>query len=463
MEEAVDVVVVGGGNAGICAAIAAREEGASVTVFERAPEHMRGGNSRHTRDIRHIHAAPDRYVTGTYSAEELLDDLKRVTNGGGNPELSELVVRESESLPRWLGTRGVRWQQSLHGTLHLSRTNRFMLGGGRAMLNALYRTASELGVAFRYETAVESIDASEPAMVRLATSGVGGHGHVSALAAVFSAGGFEANLQWLSKYRGKGALNYIVRGTPYNDGLILRRLLDLGSRQAGCPANFHGTAVDARAPAFDGGIVTRLDSIPFGIVLNTNAERFYDEGEELWPKRYAIWGGVIAEQPDQIAYSIFDSKSAGLFLPSVFPAYSADTVEELAVKLGLPARKARLTVEAYNRCVPASGTFDPSRLDGLATRGLEPPKSNWACALDTPPYSAYPLRPGITFTYLGVEVNEHAQIIRTDGRAFPHMFAAGELMAGNILSQGYLAGFGLTIGAVFGRIAGKEAAARALT
>jgi tricarballylate dehydrogenase len=354
-----------------------------------------------------------------------------------------------------------------------------MLGGGRAMLNSLYRTAEALGVSFRYETAVDGIDAGDGPAVRLATvpggqpvpggkpgpgQDGGERGSVTARAAVFSAGGFEANLKWLSEYRGAGAENYIVRGTPYNDGLVLRRLLDLGCRSAGNPANFHGTAVDARAPAFDGGIVTRLDSVPFGVVVNSEAERFYDEGEELWPKRYAIWGGMIGEQPGQIAYSIFDSKSVGLFMPSVYPAYSAPTLEELAGQLGLPAEKLRKTVEGFNQSVPETGTFDPSRLDGLSTSDLQPPKTNWARALDTPPYLAYPLRPGITFTYLGVEVTGRAQIVRdADGQPFPRLFAAGELMAGNILSQGYLAGFGLTIGAVFGRIAGKEAAARALS
>ena len=454
--------MVGGGNAGICAAIAAREAGASVIVLERSPGHMRGGNSRHTRDIRHVHYGPDQYVTGTYPADELLDDLDRVTHGGGNARLSQITAEQSESLPGWMSERGVRWQHALHGTLHLSRTNRFMLGGGRAMLNSLYRTAESLGVSVRYQATVEEIEASD-GPVRLAVDHDGERGQVTALAAIFSAGGFEANLGWLSQYRGDGALNYIVRGTPYNDGLILRRLLDLGSRPAGNPANFHGTAVDARAPAFDGGIVTRLDSVPFGIVVNTEAERFYDEGEDLWPKRYAIWGGMIGEQPGQIAYSLLDSKSDGLFMPSVYPAYSAPTWEELAGQLGLPPEKVRKTVEAYNQAAPETGTFDPSRLDGLASSGLEPPKTNWARTLDTPPYRAYPLRPGITFTYLGVEVTEQARIVGDDGQARPNLFAAGELMAGNILSQGYLAGFGLTIGAVFGQIAGKEAAAHALS
>jgi tricarballylate dehydrogenase len=461
LAEAAGVVVVGGGNAGICAAIAAQEAGAAVTLLERGPRHMRGGNSRHTRDIRHAHGGPDQYVTGSYTSAELLDDLIKVTKGGGDRGLSELVTRESASLPAWLTAHGVRWQRALRGTLQLSRTNRFMLGGGTAMLNSLYRAAEALGVQVRYDASVEDIHPGTPH--HLVVESDGARQALSARAVVFAAGGFEANLDWLAESWGPAAHNFVVRGTPHNDGRVLRALLDLGAQQAGDPAQFHGTAVDARAPAFDGGIVTRLDSVPFGIVVNREGERFYDEGEELWPKRYAIWGAMIGKQPGQIAYSIFDQKSAGLFLPSIFPAVTAGSLEELAGRLDLPAERLVKTADAYNLATPDADQekFDPGRLDGLATRDLEPPKTNWARPLDTPPYQAYPLRPGITFTYLGVRVDDRAQILRPDGRALTGCFAAGELMAGNILSQGYLAGFGLTIGGVFGRIAGQEAAAHA--
>jgi tricarballylate dehydrogenase len=424
---------------------------------------MRGGNSRHTRDIRHAHNGPDRYVTGSYSPAELLDDLTKVTKGGGDRGLSELVSKESASLPAWLTAHGVRWQRALHGTLHLSRTNRFMLGGGTAMLNSLYRAAEALGVRVRYEASVTEVHPAGEGPHQLVVTANGERHTVSGRAVVFAAGGFEANLDWLAESWGPAAHNFVVRGTPYNDGRILRALLDLGAQEAGDPAQFHGTAVDARAPAFDGGIVTRLDSVPFGIVVNRAGERFYDEGEELWPKRYAIWGAMIGKQPGQIAYSIFDQKSAGLFLPSVFPAVTAASLEELARQLNLPVGPLVKTVNAYNRAIAGGDQekFDPGRLDGLATRGLEPPKTNWGRPLDTPPYAAYPLRPGITFTYLGVRVDERARIARAGGGAFPGLFAAGELMAGNILSQGYLAGLGLTIGGVFGRIAGREAAVSA--
>ena len=256
---------------------------------------------------------------------------------------------------------------------------------------------------------------------------------------------------------GDAADNFVIRGTKYNQGLMLEQLLEHGGKPVGNPREFHAVAVDARAPKFDGGIVTRLDSVPFGIVVNREARRFYDEGEDFWPKRYAIWGGLIARQPDQIAYSIGDAPAMGRFMPSVFPAVQAGSLRELAATLGLDAAALTATVDAFNRSVRA-GSFDASRLDDCRTEGLTPPKSHWATPLDRPPFWAYPLRPGITFTYLGVAVNEGARLIMKDDRPSPNIFAAGEMMAGNILGRGYLAGFGLTIGTVFGRIAGREAA-----
>ena len=241
---------------------------------------------------------------------------------------------------------------------------------------------------------------------------------------------------------------------------MLADLLEHGARAVGNPREFHAVALDARAPKFDGGIVTRLDSVPFGIVVNRDAQRFYDEGEDFWPKRYAIWGGLIARQPDQIAYSIVDAKAMGKFMPSVFPPIEAPSIGDLAAALGLDPAAVAATVDEFNRAV-RPGTFDPAALDDCRTEGLDPPKSHWALPLDSPPFYAYPLRPGITFTYLGVMVNERAQVIMDDGRPAPNIFAAGEVMAGNILGRGYLAGFGLTIGSVFGRIAGREAARRA--
>ena len=224
-------------------------------------------------------------------------------------------------------------------------------------------------------------------------------------------------------------------------------------------------AIDARAPRFDGGIATRLDSIPFSIVVNAHGERFYDEGEELWPKRYAIWGRNIAGQPGQIAYSIWDSAVSHLFLPPMYGPVTAGDVAGVASALGLAPDAVTATVAGYNKAVAAAGfdpvRFDPARLDGCATAGLDPPKSNWARPVDTPPFYGIAMRPGITFTYMGVSVTREARVRTTDGGVFSNLFAAGEIMSGNVLSSGYLAGFGMTIGTVWGRIAGASAAAAA--
>jgi tricarballylate dehydrogenase len=283
---------------------------------------------------------------------------------------------------------------------------------------------------------------------------------VAAKTLVAAAGGFESNIAWLKEAWGPAADNFLIRGTPYNMGRVLRVLLDRGAKRIGDPTQCHAVAIDARAPKFDGGICTRVDCVSLGIVVNKDAQRFYDEGEDFWPKRYAIWGRLVAGQPDQIAYSIIDSKAVGRFMPPVFPPVKAASIGELARSLGLDPAALEETVARFNAAV-RPGTFDHTALDDCATEGLAPAKTHWARPLDTPPYFGYPLRPGITFTYLGVAVNERAQMLLADGRPAANVFAAGEIMAGSILGKGYLAGFGMTIGTVFGRIAGEEAARNA--
>ncbi|HEY3519342.1 MAG TPA: FAD-dependent tricarballylate dehydrogenase TcuA, partial [Gammaproteobacteria bacterium] len=277
---------------------------------------------------------------------------------------------------------------------------------------------------------------------------------------VVAAGGFEANLDWLREAWGDAALNFIVRGTPYNTGTLLRALLDAGAAPVGDPRECHAVAIDGRAPKFDGGIVTRLDCVPLGIVVDRDAVRFYDEGEDAWPKRYAIWGKLVARRRDQVAYCIVDTKARGLFIPSVYPAIEAPSIRELAARLELPAERLEATVDEFNRAVQP-GSFDHTKLDDCRTVGLAPDKTHWARRLDTPPYAAYPLRPGITFTYLGVRVDAQARVLATTGAPFENVYAAGEVMAGNVLRKGYIAGIGMTIGTVFGRIAGESAARHA--
>jgi tricarballylate dehydrogenase len=344
--------------------------------------------------------------------------------------------------------------------LSLGRTNSFFLGGGRAMLNALYRTAEELGVDIVYDAEVRDLNIADGMFLSAALKCNGEHKTASAATLVAAAGGFEANIEWLKEYWGEAADNFLIRGTPYNRGAILKMLLAKGVQEIGDPTQCHAVAIDARAPKFDGGIITRHDSVVFGIVVNKNAERFYDEGEDIWPKRYAIWGRLVAAQPGQIAYIIFDSSVVTRFMPTLFPPIAGDTVAELATKLELDPAKLGKTVADFNAAVQP-GTFDHTILDDCRTEGITPPKTHWARKIDAPPYLAYPVRPGITFTYLGTRVNRESRMLMKDGRPSANMFAAGEIMAGNVLGKGYAAGIGMTIGSVFGRIAGREAAKHA--
>ncbi len=452
-----DVLVVGGGNAALCAAMTAREAGATVLLLETSPKVFRGGNSRHTRNLRYMHNEGNAFLTGPYREEEFYEDLLRVTEGETNEELARFTIVQSNNVGEWMQQHGCMFQPAMRGTLHLSRTNAFFLGGGRALINAYYRTAEKLGVAISYDTMVNDLIIDNGCFSGALVSCQGKEHTVKARAVVLASGGFQANLQWLKEEWGPAAENFIVRGSPYDQGRMLRVMLDKGARQIGDPRQCHAVAIDARAPKYDGGIVTRLDCVSFGIVVNRNCQRFYDEGEDFWPKRYAIWGRLVAKQPDQIAYSIIDAKSIDLFMPSVFPPIEADTIGELAEKLGINRDGLEATVKEFNN-TSQPGTFHPGELDDCCTSGLEPKKSHWARPIDTAPFYGYPLRPGITFTYLSLAVNTRAQVLMNNGSVAPNIFAAGEIMSGNILGKGYMAGFGMTIGTVFGRVAGKEAA-----
>jgi tricarballylate dehydrogenase len=454
---ACDVLVLGGGNAALCAALMAREAGASVRVVEWAPRHFRGGNSRHTRNIRSMHDAPADVLTDVYSEDEYWQDLLKVTGGETDEKLARMAIRHTAGCRPWMSKHGVRFQPALGGTLHVSRTNAFFLGGGKALMNAYYRSAQALGIEVSYDTEVVDL-ALDGATFRSATVVCNGvEEKIEAKAVVIACGGFESNLEWLREAWGPPADNFIIRGTPYNTGRVLKRLIAKGAKTIGDPTQGHCVAIDARSPKFDGGIVTRVDCVSLGIVVNKHAQRFYDEGEDFWPKCYAIWGRLVAQQPDQIAYSIIDAKSMGKFMPPVFPPLKAGSLAELAKMLALEPAALEATVRGFNAAV-RPGTFDHTIFDDCATSGLAPAKTHWARRIDTPPFYGYPLRPGITFTYLGVKIDERARMLMDDGTPCPNVFAAGEIMAGNVLGKGYIAGIGMAIGTAFGRVAGEEAA-----
>ena len=454
-----DVIVVGGGNAALCAAIESAKAGCKTLILEAAPKVYRGGNSRHTRNFRCMHRGPLSVLTDAYGEDEYFDDLLRVTGGKTDERLARMIIRQSEQCLPWMQDHGVRFQPSLSGTLSLSRTNAFFLGGGKALVNAYYRTAEALGVAVQYDAQVTHVTIKGDRATGLEVQIGATKKTLAAKAIVLASGGFQGDLDWLARAWGPAAKNFLIRGTPYNRGVVLRDMLDQGAQSVGDPTQCHAVAIDGRAPKFDGGIVTRLDCVPFSVVVNKNGERFYDEGEDVWPKRYAIWGRLVAAQPDQVAYSIIDSRSRDLFMPSVFPPVKADSIASLAEKLALPTERLQDTIDRFNAAC-GSGKFHSTELDGLSTEGLEPPKTNWARKISEPPFYGYALRPGVTFTYLGLKVDETARVLRERAR-FENIWAAGEIMAGSILGQGYLAGFGMTIGTVFGRIAGREAARHA--
>ena len=454
-----DVLVIGGGNAALCAALAARRAGATVRVLERAPRAWRGGNSKYTRNIRCVNVGSD-LMPGGYTDEELAADLEGVTGPGSDAMLTGVAIERSRFAPGWMESNGVRWQPALNGTLQLARTNRFFLGGGKALLNVYYNTAERLGIEVEYEHTVDGLEFDGARCTLVTVDSPEGRYELRPRAVVAAAGGFQADIEWLRRYWGDAVDNFHIRGARQDDGLVLRLLIEAGALVRGNERGFHAIAVDARGPRFEGGIVTRVDSVPFSVMLNRHGERFYDEGEDLWPKRYAVWGRLIATQPDQIAYSIYDSRMAGRFMSTAYRPYQAETVAGLAGPLELDPAVLTAAIDRYNAAV-RPGTFDPTVLDDCHTEGLEPPKSHWALPIDQPPFFAFALRPGITFTYLGVGVDGSARVLRDQGGELENVFAAGEIMAGNILRRGYLAGFGMTIGTVFGRIAGEGAAAHA--
>ena len=458
----VDVLLIGGGNAALCAALMAREAGASVMLLESSPKEWRGGNSQHTRNLRCMHDAPEDVLVDAYTEEEYWQDLLKVTGGNTNEALARLVIRASADCRPWMRKHGVRFQPPLSGALHVARTNAFFMGGGKALVNAYYRSAETLGVHIRYETPVDGVELDGDRFV----AAYSGEERFEARTCVLASGGFESNREWLREAWGQNELgewpadNFLIRGTRFNQGVLLRALLNAGADSIGDPSQSHCVAIDARSPLYDGGICTRIDCVSLGIVVNRNAQRFYDEGEDFWPKRYAIWGRLVAQQAGQIGYSIIDSKAVGRFMPPVFRGAKANTLEELASQLQLPEAQLVETVNRYNAACK-EGTFDHTLLDNCHTENLQPPKTHWARPIDSPPYYGYALRPGITFTYLGLKVNDRAQV-HFGGRPSPNLFTAGEMMAGNVLGKGYTAGVGMSIGTAFGRIAGVEAARASL-
>jgi tricarballylate dehydrogenase len=487
--EAWDVIVVGGGNAALCAALAAREAGASVLLLEKAPEAERGGNSLFTaggfrlahrglEDLRRdvlvdLTEGEARAVeVPPYTEETFFDDLARVTENLTNPDLADTLVRQSRPTVAWMRTQGVRWilifgrQSYKVGDRHQfwGGLSVEAVGGGPGLVQALYERAEKVGVAVRYGTGARRLLVD----TRGAVTGVLGRGpegfeELPARAVVLACGGFEANPEWRARYLGPDWELARVRGTRHNTGDGIRMALEIGAQPYGHWSSCHAVAWDLNAPEFGDRKVLDLfqkHSYPLGLIVNLRGERFVDEGADFRNLTYAKYGREILRQPQRTAFQLFDQKVVPLLREEyrIREATRAEaaTLEELARKLEIDSPGLARTVEAFNRAVQP-GEFNPAILDGKGTRGITPPKSNWALHLDTPPFVGYAVTCGITFTFGGVRITPRAEVLDLEDRPIPGLYAAGELVGG-LFYHNYPGGAGLMAGAVFGRIAGQGAA-----
>lgn len=393
-----DVLVIGGSMAGLCAAISARRAGASVMLVEASPEHMRGGNLRHARNIRIPLAEPNGLAPGRYGRAEFEREMVEIAGGAGDPDLIRTVAERAGELGDWLSKQGVIFQT---GHIPYSRRTSFFLGGGKAAANALYDTARRLGVDVRYDTGISTLDISA----------------LPAGAVILCCGAGQAVT----------GQNLINRGTPFNTGHLMRSLIEQGAATAGLPEAAHFVAVDGRSPAHDGGIVTRLDGFEHGMVVDHSGARFTDETRISGPRRYSVWGQLIARLPVPKATLIVDAETMKSMPVLAFPPVRADTLCDMAERIGADLVSLERSARDCGR-------------------------------VSLPPFFAYPVAPGLTFRCHGLHVDRSARVRMRDGSLRKNLFAAGAVMAAGVLHTGYLSGTALTISAVFGRIAGEEAA-----
>jgi tricarballylate dehydrogenase len=492
LPSSVDVVVVGAGNAALCAALAAAEAGASVLVLERAPEVEAGGNSRFTAGaFRCVYDGVDelralmpdltdqevaRADFGTYTADAFFDDMGRVTEYRTDPELCERLVNGSRETLRWMQTKGVRFMP-IWGRQAYRIGGRFKFwggltieawGGGPGLIEALYAAARRAGVAMAFESRALSLLADDAGVRGVRVRCHGETQEVAAKAVVLAAGGFEANAEWRTRYLGPGWDLAKVRGTRFNTGDGIAMALEAGAEPAGHWSGCHAVGWDRNAPHYGDlavGDGFQKHSYPLGVVLNALGERFVDEGADFRNYTYAKYGRVILAQPGQFAWQVFDAATAPLLRDEYrirqVTKVSADTLEDLVAKLeGVNADGALTTLRAFNDSITRDVPFDANIKDGRCTKGLAIPKSNWANPIETPPFEAYQVTCGITFTFGGLKIDPEARVLSVDGGAIPGLFAAGELVGG-LFYFNYPGGTGLMAGAVFGKIAGVGAAHRA--
>ena len=486
----VDVLVIGAGNAALCAAVAAADQGARVQVLERSPEEVRGGNSRFTAGaFRFAHNGLEdlsRVLTdlneeeiattdfGTYPREDFFDDMARITQYRANPDLVESLIDNSLETMAWMRDKGVRFQPSYgRQAFRIDGRMRFWgglcveaWGGGPGLVDSLFQIAGRQGIAITYDAHVKHLIVENGRVTGVEARTREGRATFHASTVVLACGGFESNVQWRTQYLGPGWDLAKVRGTRYNTGDGLAMALDIGAMPYGNWSGCHAVAWDRNAPEFGDlsvGDNFQKHSYPLGIIVNARGERFVDEGADFRNYTYAKYGRAVLEQPGQFAWQVFDAKVAPLLRDEYrirqVTRVRADTLDELADQLeDVDAPAFIKTLQAFNDAVRTDIPFDPSVKDGRCTEGLTVPKSNWSNPLDTPPFTAYAVTCGVTFTFGGLRIDTSARVLDSAERPIPGLYAAGELVGG-LFYFNYPGGTGLMSGSVFGRIAGISAAA----
>jgi len=485
-----DVVVAGAGNAALSAALSAAEQGASVVVLEKAPEYLRGGNSYFSGGLfRFVYNGIDDIMevipditenerenmdVGSYPHAKFYDDLMRVTEGLSDPDLAEILIGQSLPTMKWLRKQGVRMVLA-YGRQSFMHEGKYRfwggliveaVGAGKGLSDQEFDIAERNGISIMYDTKADKLHINTLGDITgITVRGPEGYYEIKTRSVVLACGGFEANAEMRTRYLGQGWELAKVRGTQFNTGDGIRMALDIGAQSFGHWSGSHAVAWDMNAPPTGDRVIADLfqkHSYPFGLIVNVEGKRFVDEGADLRNYTYAKYGKEILKQPQRVAFQLFDQKTKHLlrdeyFIPQA-SVVEANTFEELAEGMSIDPEALAATVSEYNAAVQP-GEYNPTTLDGKHTEGVEPPKSNWALTLDEPPYLGYAVTCGLTFTFGGLKINPQAQVLDTEDRPIPGLYAAGEL-TGGIFYNNYPGGSGLTVGSVFGKIAGEGAGKR---
>lgn len=482
-----DVIVVGGGNAAFTAAHAAVTRGRKVLLLEKAPRDQFGGNSYYTagatriahnglEDLQDLVEFDERHPLSEvppYSEADYAGDIAKVTEGRNDKEMTEVLVKEAAPGLRWLKSLGLKYRLMYErqtyktpeggylfwGGLHVGNVD-----GGEGLMKDHLEVARKLGTEVRFEQDVYGLIVEEGKVVGVKVRANGEEQELRAESVILGAGGFESSPQWRQEHLGEGWQNAKVRGTPFNNGEMLAAGLEIGAAKGGDWSTCHSVQWDALTPKNESNreLTNRLtrQSYPLGIIVNNRGERFLDEGADFRNLTYAKYGKVILQQPDSIAYQVFDASLRPMLRAEEYemPEISeviADTVEELAQKIGVDPAALSKTVSEFNASIDTSIAYDPNVLDGRAAK-VTPPKSNWANPLQTGPFYAYPVTCGITFTFGGLKGNTDGQVLDENGEIIQGLYVCGEMLGG-LFSANYPGGSGLAAGVVFGRRAGNLA------